>query len=120
LYFTRSPPEKQGFEESLADMGIASPPAAARNVTVENFLPQQENFLSGRKFSTATRMAVGGGYFRSPIPEGKIHYLTLSVLPSTNIRSCATMGRNLERNMPSAPVKIAETCHWELKFSHPN
>jgi hypothetical protein len=24
-----------------ADMGIASPPAAARNVTVENFLPQQ-------------------------------------------------------------------------------
>jgi hypothetical protein len=41
LYFTRSPPEKQGFEESLADMGIASPPAAARNVTVENFLPQQ-------------------------------------------------------------------------------
>jgi len=51
-------------------------------------------------------MAVGGGYFRSPIPEGKIHYLTLSVLPSTNIRSCATMGRNLERNMPSAPVKL--------------
>jgi hypothetical protein len=26
-------------------MGIASPPAAARNVTVENFPPQQENFL---------------------------------------------------------------------------
>jgi hypothetical protein len=51
-------------------------------------------------------MAVGGGYFRSPIPEGKIHYLMLSVLPSTNIRSCATMGRNLERNMPSAPVKL--------------
>jgi hypothetical protein len=48
LYFTRSPPEKQGFEESLADMGIASPPAAARNVTVENFLPQQENFLPQR------------------------------------------------------------------------
>jgi hypothetical protein len=29
------------------------------------------------------------------------------------------MGRNLERNMPSAPVKIAETCYWELKFPTP-
>jgi hypothetical protein len=36
----------------LADMGIASPPAAARNVTVENFLPQR------RKFSTATKMSL--------------------------------------------------------------
>jgi hypothetical protein len=37
-------------KQSPADMGIASPPAAARNVTVENFLPQR------RKFSTATKM----------------------------------------------------------------
>jgi hypothetical protein len=39
-------------------MGIASPPAAARNVTVENFLPQQ-----------------GWGRVEEfKFPEGKIHY----------------------------------------------
>jgi len=63
------------------------------------------NYTATRKFSTATKMAVGGTFVLQ-FPEGKIHYLTLSVLPSTNIRSCATMGRNLERNMPSAPVKL--------------
>jgi hypothetical protein len=50
-------------------MGIASPPAAARNVTVENFLPQR------RKFSTATRM---GRVEEFKFPEGKIHYPCLS------------------------------------------
>jgi hypothetical protein len=29
-------------------MGIASPPAAARNVTVENFLPQQKIFYRNK------------------------------------------------------------------------
>jgi len=41
-------------------MGIASPPAAVRNVTVENFLPQQ-----------------GWGKVEEfKFPEGKIHYRT--------------------------------------------
>jgi len=33
-------PAQRGESNFLADRGIASPPAAARNVTVENFLPQ--------------------------------------------------------------------------------
>jgi len=32
---------QRGESNLLADMGIASPPAAARNVTVKNFLPQR-------------------------------------------------------------------------------
>jgi len=32
---------ERGESNLLADKGIASPPAAARNVTVENFLPQR-------------------------------------------------------------------------------
>jgi hypothetical protein len=32
---------QRGESNLPADMGIASPPAAARNVTVENFLPQR-------------------------------------------------------------------------------
>jgi hypothetical protein len=37
---------QRGESNLLADMGIASPPAAARNVTVENFLhPGQVNRL---------------------------------------------------------------------------
>jgi hypothetical protein len=46
-------------------MGIASPPAAARNVTVENFLPQQENFLPQQGWGRAKEFK---------FPEGKIHY----------------------------------------------
>jgi hypothetical protein len=36
-----SPVIASAAKQSPADMEIASPPAAARNVTVENFLPQQ-------------------------------------------------------------------------------
>ena len=49
---------QRGESNFLADMEIASPPAAARNVTVENFLPQQG----------------WGGVEEFKFPEGKIHY----------------------------------------------
>jgi len=52
---------ERGESNLLADMGIASPPAAARNVTVENFLPQQ-------------RWQWGVVTFVLKFPEGKIHY----------------------------------------------
>jgi len=38
----------RGESNLQADMGIASPPAAARNVTVENFLPQQRWIVGGQ------------------------------------------------------------------------
>jgi len=53
---------QRGESNFLADRGIASPPAAARNVTVENFLPQQRWQWGGWLLSF------------SEFPEGKIHY----------------------------------------------
>jgi hypothetical protein len=54
---------QRGESNLLADRGIASPPAAARNVTVENFLPQQ-----------------GWGRVEEfKFPEGKIHYHNLVI-----------------------------------------
>jgi|GEM_PF-3509029 len=41
---------QRGESNLLADMEIASPPTAARNVTVGNFLPQQENFLPQQRW----------------------------------------------------------------------
>jgi len=58
-------PSERGESNLLADMGIASPPAAARNVTVENFLPQQ-------------RWQWGVVTFVLKFPEGKIHYQNAS------------------------------------------
>ena len=37
-------------KQSPADMGIASPPAAARNVTVENFYRNGRNFLPQQRW----------------------------------------------------------------------
>jgi hypothetical protein len=71
-------------------MGIASPPVAARNVTVENFLPQQ------RKFSTATTMAVGGGYFRSRNFLKERYTTAKDTLPLQRTE----IGYNLERLSP--------------------
>ena len=60
---------QRGESNFLADMGIASPPAAARNVTVENFLPQQR----------------WGRVEEFKFPEGKIHYLrTKDTVPAAN------------------------------------
>jgi hypothetical protein len=39
---------QRGESNLLADMGIASPPVAARNVTVKNFLPQQRWIVGGQ------------------------------------------------------------------------
>jgi hypothetical protein len=58
---------QRGESNLLADMGIASPPATARNVTVENFLPQQENFLPQQRWQW------GMVTFVLEFPERKIH-----------------------------------------------
>jgi hypothetical protein len=66
---------QRGESNLLADMGIASPPAAARNVTVEDFLPQQENFLPQQEnFLPQQRWQWGVVTFVLEFPERKIHY----------------------------------------------
>jgi len=52
---------QRGESNLLADMGIASTPVAARNVTVENLLPQQENFLPQQRWMVGGQLA--GNYF---------------------------------------------------------
>jgi hypothetical protein len=60
---------ERGESNLLADIGVASPPAAARNVTVENFLPQQ-------------RWQWGVVTFVLKFPEEKIHYRSPGLINS--------------------------------------